>query len=183
MINKILVLPRIWIEAIIKGERWHPEITGKWALISIYSDKLLLDEANKESLELLGCNHYITFRFSDITKITYDSIPEDELKTIHLFTRDQAHQIINFIDKVKNEVDTLVVHCTAGISRSSGVGLFVCRYLGTYEEEFWELNKNIYPNEYILELLMEVSGLRGEYEKIWETLSKEIEDLGPNNIF
>jgi len=183
VISKILVLPRIWVEAVIKGERWHPEITGKWALVSIYSDKLLLDEANRESLELLGCNNYITFRFSDITKTAYDRIPEDELKTIHLFTREQAHQIINFIDRVKDEVDTLVVHCTAGISRSAACALFAHRYLGTDEEEFWRLNSQILPNEYVLSLLMEASGLRGDYEKRWETLSKEIEDLGPNKIF
>ena len=169
MISKILVLPRIWIEAIIKGERWHPEITGKWALISIYSDKLLLTESAIESLELLGCNHYITFRFSDITKKTYDFIPKDELnshfKTINLFTRDLAHQIINFIDKIKNEVDTLVVHCTAGVSRSGSCGLFAHRYLGTDEEEFWRLNSLILPNDYILEMLMDASGLKNDYAR------------------
>ena len=179
MINNIIILSRLWVESILKKEVWFEGIVGPWALISIYSDRLLLDENNITILKSLDCNEYLTLRFSDITKTTYDSIPEDELKTINLFTREQAHQIINFLDTIKDKVETLVVQCTAGVSRSGACGLFAHRYLGTDEEDFWKYNKNIQPNEYVLQLLMEASGLRGEYEERW----KYSEEIDPNNIF
>jgi predicted protein tyrosine phosphatase len=180
VIKKIVVLSRLWVEAFLKKERPIENITTEpWSLISIYSDRPLLDESNTITLKSLGCDDYLTLRFSDITKTTYNSIPEDELKTINLFTREQAHQIINFLDTIKNKVETLVVQCTAGVSRSGAVGLFAHRYLNTDEEEFWRQNKNILPNEHVLQLLMEASGLRDNYEERW----KYFDDINPNNIF
>ena len=37
-------------------------------------------------------------------------------------TQEQANQIAEFVKRWENEVDTILVHCDAGISRSSGIG-------------------------------------------------------------
>lgn len=38
-----------------------------------------------------------------------------------LFNSKQALQILDFVESVKDEIDILVVHCLAGVSRSAGV--------------------------------------------------------------
>ena len=38
-----------------------------------------------------------------------------------LFTKEQARDILNFVEKYKDSIDILAIHCQAGISRSVGV--------------------------------------------------------------
>jgi predicted protein tyrosine phosphatase len=52
-----------------------------------------------------------------------------------------------------------VLHCDAGVSRSGAVGTFIQRYLEIEEEGFKKLNPYIHPNHFVLNILMEVSGM------------------------
>jgi len=47
--------------------------------------------------------------------------------------------------------------------------LWACRYLGGDEKEFRKLNKNIHPNSHVYDTLYEVSGMKEDYRKFWET--------------
>lgn len=60
------------------------------------------------------CKGVLTLYFDDIEK---------EIEGAVLFSDEQAGQIIDFILEHKN-VDTLLVHCYAGQSRSRAVGIF-----------------------------------------------------------
>lgn len=70
---------------------------------------------------------------------------EDTNNLIHpkIFTIDHAKEIINYLNLCKaTGIDTLIIHCFSGISRSAAVGLFAKMYY-TDEEQF---NYSLYVN-------------------------------------
>ena len=147
--------------------------SSPWALISIWGDNELLTLPVIEKLKSIGCEHALSSKFSDVTaenmfkyKMYYGNAT--------LFDEVQAHHIIKFLESNKDSIDTLVVHCAAGVSRSGAVGLFSCRYLNLDEKEFRNTNKMIHPNYYVLSVLNRVSKIKDDYVKIWEEeLNKE----------
>ena len=78
------------------------------------------------------------------------------LNECQLFTRQQGEEILNFVERNKH-IETLFIHCSAGISRSGAVGLVINDYYGeeTYME-FGNSNTNIRPNFYIVALLRRI---------------------------
>lgn len=66
------------------------------------------------------CKDVLTLYFDDITR---------EVEGAVLFTDEMAGQIIDFIEANAN-VDTLLVHCFAGQSRSRAVAAFAVQMLG-----------------------------------------------------
>ena len=83
------------------------------------------------------CKGVLTLYFDDIEE------PEHGLS---LFNKSQAMQIIRFIDE-HPDVDTLLIHCYAGVSRSRAVGVFAAEYLNIPSAE-----ENCY-NRYVYDLL------------------------------
>ena len=60
-----------------------------------------------------------------------------------IFTVNQAEQILNFVKEYKNDVNLIVIHCEAGISRSAGVaGALSLIFNGTDQYYF----KHYLPN-------------------------------------
>jgi len=87
------------------------------------------------------------------------------------FNNEHARQIIDFVEKNKNH-PVFYVHCDAGISRSGAVGLWITRYLGLDETEFYERNTRIHPNLYVLDVLNGVARTnfkprKSDYDFIW----------------
>ncbi len=74
------------------------------------------------------------FRFTEnqfckgVLTLLFDDIVEESEGT-KLFDAAQAEQIIDFIEAHRN-VDTLLIHCFAGQSRSRAVGAFAVKMLG-----------------------------------------------------
>jgi predicted protein tyrosine phosphatase len=169
MIEKIIVLSRKDVEKMLLEFHRHPAITGNWALISIYSDSILIDIKQMEILKVLDCTTFISICFDDITKKEFEIKVKNNDK-LKLFSLDHAKSIISFIDSINKSQDikTLVIHCAAGVSRSGAVGLFANRYLNLDEKELSYNNPLIKPNEYILDLLTSMSGLKDKYIKFWE---------------
>jgi predicted protein tyrosine phosphatase len=56
------------------------------------------------------------------------------------------------------------VHCAAGICRSGAVGYFANKYLGLNEQEFLTKNYQIFPNQYVYDILCGISGLKKQKE-------------------
>lgn len=67
-----------------------------------------------------------------------------------LFDDEMAESIIDFIEKHKSGVDTLLVHCYAGQSRSRAVGAFAVEMLGGDNSKYFEEGT---PNQYIYDVL------------------------------
>lgn len=171
---KIKVVPKRLIENISESEEKSP-FGNKWGLISIYADMGINFFTVEKKLKKKGCVDFMEVKFHDITWDQYKKIKEEEPGTHYsLFDDIKARLIINFIDDIKNKVDTLVTQCAAGISRSGAVGLFACRYLNLDENLFREHNKHILPNQYVLEILNKESGIHDDYVKYWQQREEDM---------
>lgn len=66
-----------------------------------------------------------------------------------------------FIDTFKDnpEIEDIIVHCAAGISRSSAVAAAICQYLGLDELNIIWSNPNFVPNSLVYKLALNELGL------------------------
>ncbi len=70
--------------------------------------------------------------FDDLTPESHDPA---EFPHLVVMTDAMAEEIVWFWDRWSNDVDRFMIHCTAGISRSSGVGSALARLEGDREAE------------------------------------------------
>lgn len=63
-----------------------------------------------------------------ILKLKFDDIEKDEKNCVCINDID-AKDIVAFINKLKDKVECIIVHCEAGISRSAGVAGAIMKYL------------------------------------------------------
>lgn len=89
------------------------------------------------------CKDVLTLNFDDIVR---------PVEGAQIFTDKMAEQIIRFIHN-NQDVDTLLVHCYVGQSRSRAVGAFAVWYLGGDNVQYF---KKYNPNTYVYDKLMEV---------------------------
>lgn len=77
--------------------------------------------------------------------------------------RKEAEQISEFVKKYSDEVDTIIVQCEAGQSRSAGTAAAIMKYLFNDDSEIFD-NRNCTPN--ILCYMMVLGALlgRGPYD-------------------
>ena len=152
---KIRVFARMFFEK-IKGTPTEVELLEKSKIISINSS-WGFDDTPPFSEELLNHPHLLTLTFDDICN--EPETPED-LGNAILFNEDMAHAIMRFVDDGKL---SLLVHCTAGISRSGAVGEVLNWYFNRYletntadDEDFVENNRQILPNTIVRRIMLEV---------------------------
>ena len=86
-------------------------------------------------------------RFSDI-----HAAIESKGRTYNPINARHADEIIRFCEDNRYKYENFLVHCAAGISRSSAVCLFLSLVYGAdLKENFWHLSE---PNPYVLGLLL-----------------------------
>lgn len=117
-----------------------------------------------------------TLTFSDIEK---------ETPGCTLFNKDMAYGIRRFVDKHKHEVDNIIVHCLAGISRSSSVAAVLKRYLGQDDEEIFTSGRYL-PRKHIYKLMCEACDLEfneSDFDKKLKMIDNYIgKDLDPRYV-
>lgn len=86
------------------------------------------------------CRGVLTLYFDDVEK---------EAEGAVLFSYEQAEQIVDFILEYKY-VDTLLVHCYGGQSRSRAVGAFAVKMLGGNNEKYFVTGN---PNQVVYDRL------------------------------
>lgn len=143
---QIVVLNRIEAEEF--------ECERPWACISITtteSDAADIPDENRVAL--------LRMVFADITTPLRDFI---------LFHDSQAHDILDFVTQQWGRIETLLVHCDAGISRSSAVAAAIARLKGEDEAEFFDEPYD--PNPRVYQTIREVATGRGDYndDDSWE---------------
>lgn len=87
------------------------------------------------------CKDVLTLKFDDIVRPVEGAV---------LFSEDMAKDIIRFIRRNQNNVETLLIHCYAGQSRSRAVGAFAVKILGGDNSTYF---KRYNPNEYVYKVL------------------------------
>ena len=152
---KIRVLPRIFFEK-VKGTPTEVELLAKAKIISINSS-WGFDDMPPFSEDLLNHPHLLTLTFDDICNEPETS--EDPGNAV-LFDETMAQQIMRFVDD--GELP-LLVHCTAGISRSGAVGEVLNWYFNRYlerntqdDEDFTQNNRQIMPNFIVRRIMLKV---------------------------
>ena len=73
---------------------------------------------------------------------------------IVLMNEGHARAIWQFVQEWCNKVETIVVHCEQGMSRSPAVAAAICKVLGDDDRQFF---REYMPNRYICDLLMTVA--------------------------
>ena len=152
---KIRVLPRKFFEK-LKGTPTEVELLENAKIISINSS-WGFDDTPPFSEELLNHPHLLNLTFDDICN--EPETPEDQGNAV-LFNAAMAQQIMRFVDD--GELP-LLVHCTAGISRSGAVGEVLNWYFNRYlernaddDEEFVQNNRQIQPNTIVRRIMLKV---------------------------
>jgi len=79
-----------------------------------------------------------------------------------LFTEKDAKKILHFIEKWMDQIDTLIVHCNAGVSRSSGVAAAISKYLYGDDTEYFDSYK-YNPNTTVYTVLLEMLVSQGKF--------------------
>lgn len=87
--------------------------------------------------------------------------PDIDMKTHNSFSDDMSERIVDFIGNWHERSArpyTLLIHCTAGISRSGACGRVISEWLGI-NREFEKNHPQIIPNVSVMLLLREKFGL------------------------
>lgn len=128
------------------------EIPGRFAIISLQDSDgfgfrfvpekscvdvmtLLVDDADTET------NTFRGIQYNDKSSFKEDT------KKLKLFSEEDAIQIVNFVEKNKDKIDTLVLHCFAGYSRSVGAAAAISKYYFNDDQKYFDCgcpNRRIY---------------------------------------
>ena len=120
------------------GMRDMVELSDTYAIISIQDTHT--EGFGVKFCENEFCKGALTLYFDDIVKDVEGAV---------LFTDEHAEQIIEFIQSHKY-VDTLVIHCYAGQSRSRAVAAFAVKMLGGDNARYFKTGS---PNLHVYETL------------------------------
>lgn len=134
MLEKILVWPQAEVETLAKKTRFAENEFkahyGPYAIISITGS----EDPPANLPESADC--VLRLSFDDICDrdegYTFSFVEKGETRTVTLrqISADQARQVKEFAEVIKDRVNLLLVHCQAGISRSPGTAIAVAEGLG-----------------------------------------------------
>jgi len=123
----------------------------------------------------------------DVLWLEFNDVDEEgRVWTLHgnkvnkhkLFTEEEAKEVIEFVNKYKDEVELIICHCEAGISRSAGIAAALYTILGAPEKdaEIWA-KKNVFgqlkhrPNVHVYQTMLAAANM--SLSKIYKKMEKE----------
>ena len=96
-----------------------------------------------------------------------------------IMDKNQAENILNFVESFKDKVNTIIVHCDAGRCRSAGVAAALAKIYNIDDSLFWN-NAAYKPSSHIYRLLLQTAIDLGifDYDKRLKQIQEEREALG-----
>jgi predicted protein tyrosine phosphatase len=140
VMGKILILP---VTAACKFNHDKP-----WACISVSEDEVISQGIAKvmPSENRVGL---LSLAFHDIWLEKHTHLGEG----YNLMEQKHAAQVVAFVEQVWDNVELLMIHCHAGISRSSAIGKAISE---KYEDQFHSYYSKLYrPNPHVYKLVQE----------------------------
>ena len=141
---------------ILSQERFEKRILPK---IDEFKNTFFISIVDPEDKDLHErTDSYRTWKFYDI---------EQDISSYKAISFDQAVEIFEFIKS--NEDKNLIVHCHAGVARSSAIGEFYWELMGGSYKQLTEKFPNIMPNARVLQYLRiaEKSSEKSEFDKMF----------------
>jgi len=141
---------------ILSQERFEKRILPK---IEEFKNTFFISIVDPEDKDLHErTDNYRTWKFYDI---------EQDISSYKAISFDQAVEIFEFIKS--NEGKNLIVHCHAGVARSSAIGEFYWELMGGSYKQLTEKFPNIMPNARVLQYLRiaEKSSEKSEFDKMF----------------
>lgn len=144
---KVVALSRLFAESVSRDLKTPHVIIG---IIEPSEDPIAFAE-NSSRLAVLSLQFYdLDYNPSEWGEKNAKEIVEQYGHGI--FTPTQAIQIINFVEAWKNAAKAIVVHCAAGVSRSSAVAGAISRVLNGSDEKFFG---SLYvPNRFVYRTIL-----------------------------
>ena len=93
------------------------------------------------------CRDDLFLEFDDDEPIDGIELPSD----VKLISAKDGKAIWRFVDRHRADVDTIVVNCHAGMSRSPAVAAAICEVLGEDSARFF---REYMPNRYVYETVL-----------------------------
>src|SRR5215469_4831563 len=108
-------------------------VPGRYVVISINDNR---EDPEQTAADL--CN--VRTGYADMLQVVFDDLTPDSHDPVGfpylvVMNDEMAEEIVRFWDRWRNDVDRFVIHCTAGISRSAGVGSALARLEGNRDAE------------------------------------------------
>ncbi len=155
MINRTFAISLDQALAVLQGETGaiRFRLDTPWALISVKgsSEPHLLDEVDAlHPPENLVDSLFLSF--DDVSPLFGNT--DDNFV---YFDAKMARRVISFLEEVESRVETVVVNCNAGVSRSTAICLFIVEKYGLDSEHFKKDHPYARPNRLVLEILREVN--------------------------
>lgn len=117
-----------------------------WAAISVSTEVGDFPELNEENRVGL-----LRLRFWDIAN---PSTRQLDANLESLFSKEQAKQIIAFMNEVWDKADVILVHCEAGMSRSPAIAAAIEHIKYGPEQDKWYFKQYI-PNYWVYKTILE----------------------------
>ncbi len=92
----------------------------------------------------------------NLVKVLRLAFPDYEFARPGGITAEQAQQIIEFVNEVVPQIETLLIHCEYGASRSPAVGAAISKILGKDDKVYFE---QYTPNNIVYKTILKQAGL------------------------
>lgn len=151
---KVIALSRLFAEAVAK------ELTEPHVIVSIIEpgEKPIDFGKNNTRLAVLSLNFY-DLDFNPEKWGEKDTKEIVEQYGHGIFTPDQAKQIVDFIESWKDKAELVMVHCSAGVSRSAGVAGAISLVLNGSDKKFF--GDRYIPNRFVYRTILNEWERRG----------------------
>lgn len=100
--------------------------------------------------------------------ISFDDLDYCDKMMGNPITNQDAKDIINFVNNIKNNIDVLIIHCDGGVSRSPTIGVVLAKYLGLSSFNIWA-NENFCPCHLVFDIMCKACSFDSNtILKFWE---------------
>lgn len=104
-------------------------------------------------------------KIKGILRLYFDDISEPTEGHLTM-SEDDAKKIHRFVDAYKDKVNTIIVHCAAGVSRSAGVACALSIYLNGSDRDIWTSGE-YHPNSLCYKMMLKELGLYDYIDEEW----------------
>lgn len=121
-----------------------------WACISINCPDG--DTAKINKVKQMGYLHLV---FWDA------EFPRESYEPQHIFNKDMANEVWDFIEEIWDKVDVLMLHCLLGQSRSPAIAAAISKVKYGVDQDFFDFHT---PNMTVYRIMLNVANERGLIE-------------------